>query len=487
MSKKSIKCLHCHKKTPIENPICINCSRLLESKLKEENNKKNILPFILVILIISSIIIYILNNKKEYITNKKIENTVIDFNSSIKNVQYDNNYHEDMLIYTKYNNSNVLINKKGKIIEKDIAKLIGNYNDFIIFNKKDGNYYTNYIIDNKGKILYQTNNRIIYYPKTNTYLIGNKLYNNKKEVFDNITLDEGINYSGYYFSYKNNNEGGIIDYKGNIVYKTDVKDFLYLESPSINEYLDSNYCLVNKDYKYAIINCKTGKIIINYTSNIIKELNNNIYEINNNIFYLSNNEKKIYYKKEYDEVNFNSFYYGNNNLLLGRRLINTKTNSDSNNPDISNTSIEKDNKLNRVICKNNNIYYGLNKDNNSLLPCSYDNILFFNDVINDYLKKNNKLYTILIKDGKTSLYNINNKKLIDRVEAISLSSPIIVYNENNLYYAYNLYNDTFLTIPNYSKVIIHNNALEVYIIDDKNTSTIQEIYDLNLNKISISE
>ena len=487
MSKKNIKCPHCHKKTPFDNPICINCKRLIESSIKEEKKKKRFFPLVLIILVAIGIILYFNKDNTNSMLKLKRENIIKDFNSSVKNIKYDNSYKEDKLIYTRYNNSNILINKTGKIIEKNISNLVENFNNFIILSKKEGNKTINYIIDNKGKILYQDDDRIIYYPKTNTFLIGNKLYYNKILVADNIVIDENIDYEGYYFSYNKDNEGGIIDYKGNIVYKTTIENFLYLESSSINEDLDNNYCLINKDYKYGIINCKTGKVIIDYSTNIIKELNNNIFEINDNIFYLTNNEDKMYYQKDYDEVNFKSIYYGNNNLLLGKKLINTKTNSSSNNYILSNTNIEKDNNINRIICQNIKIYYGINKNNDSIIPCEYDNILFFNDNINNYLKNKDKIYTILIKNGKTSIYNISNKKIIEDVQAISLSSPIIIYREDNIYYAYNLYNDTFLIIPNYSKASIHDNALELDIINDKNKTTDEKLYDLDFNEIKISE
>ena len=103
------------------------------------------------------------------------------------------------------------------------------------------------------------------------------------------------------------------------------------------------------------------------------------------------------------------------------------------------------------------------------------------------MKNKDKIYTILIKNGKTSIYNISNKKIIEDVQAISLSSPIIIYREDNIYYAYNLYNDTFLIIPNYSKASIHDNALELDIINDKNKTTDEKLYDLDFNEIKISE
>ena len=83
----------------------------------------------------------------------------------------------------------------------------------------------------------------------NNFLIGKELYYNNQKIASDINMDENKIFSGDYYSYNGNGKGGIIDYKGDIKYQTDIDSFLYLESTSKKDMLEKNYCIINKDTK----------------------------------------------------------------------------------------------------------------------------------------------------------------------------------------------------------------------------------------------
>ena len=479
MKKEYIKCPYCKKKTLKELHICSHCNRLIDIKEEKQKRKSGFL-FLLLVLISLGVGYYYFFKDEKHI---KKETVLEDFMKVVNSIDINNEYNENKLIYARINNKNALINTKGDIITNNISKLIASYSNFSIITKKKNNDYLYYIIDNNGKIIYQDKSKIVYYPSTNSFLIGNTLYHNGIKTADNIVLNENLTYEGKLFSYNNKKEGGIIDYKGNIKYKTDIKEFLYLETPSILEMLDNNYCLINKDYKYGIVNCNTGEQIIDYSSTIIEEINHNIFERNNNTFYITNKKEIMDYIKTPLEREFNSTYFDNNTLLFGTSLLNIKNNEISNNTLVSNTEIEKNNNIKRILCQDINVYYGLQYNNEVILDCNFDNISFFSSYLNNYMSNN--LYVILNMNKQVSIIDLKNNTIIDNIELYSYNSPIVVYNNDDKRYIKNINNGKEKEIKKEDLISIFDNGYELSIVDNIKMKSNKEYYDLNLEEIII--
>lgn len=473
MEKKYIRCPYCKRKTLLEKHICSNCQRLLPSKIE----KKNSLPRILLLLLLVGVGIgtyYYLNNEESI----KEESSILNFSKVAENINYNSSYNEDKLIFLK----DKIINTKGKVVIDNYSKLEEDCDYFYIITKREGNNKYYYIIDNEGKELYKDKDRIYYYPKHNNFLIGKDLYYNNQKVASNIVLDDNKIYSGDYFSYSDKSTGGIIDYKGEKKYQANIDKFLYLESTSKRDMLEHNYCIINKDYQHAIIDCETGDLIIDYSSREIEELNNNVYKISNVVFYVDSSKRLVYYDKQPNEINYNVKYFINNKLLLGTQLMNTIDGMPYDNVVVS-SKIESDNNIKTTLCRNVDMYYGMSINNEEVLPCIYDNISFFYNKINDYLK--DKVYVILTKNNGITLYDIKKEKFFNKVESITYTSPFIVYEDNGNRYVYNLKTDDNKILKETDKVKIYDNYYVIETLDVDNMTSNEEYYGLDLEKIEI--
>ncbi len=474
MKKNYVRCPYCKKKTLLEQHICSNCKRLLPSEIVD----KSIIPRLIILVVLALLIVgtYYYINNKEII---KEEINLVDFSKVAEKINYNSDYNEDKLIYVK--DKNILINTKGKILVDNINSLEEDCDYFYIITKREKGTKYYYLIDNDGKELYKDKEKIYYYPKHNNFLIGKDLYFNNQKVASNVVLDKNLIYSGDYYSYNDGSTGGIINYKGEKLYQIDIDKFLYLESPSKKDMLESNYCIINKDYHYALIDCDTGEIVIDYESREIEELNNNVYKINNIVFYVDSSKRLIYYEKEPDEIEYTSKYFINDKLLLGKQLINTKNGMPYNNEVII-SNIEIENNIKTSICKNVNIYYEMSV-NDEEFPCIYDNIGFFSNKINDYLK--DKIYVVLDKNNGLSLYDIKRGKFINMIESISYYSPLIVYEDNDNRYVYNLKTDDNKILNEKDKITIYDNYYVIEKLDLDNMTSNEEYYGLDLEKIKI--
>ena len=475
MKKNYVRCPYCNKKTKIDEHICSNCKRLLPSKIEKKSHSFILLILLFLIILVCIMFFY---EKDEVI---KKENTVQDFSKVIGNISYDSTYNENKLIYVKNDTDGKMVNTKGKVVVDNVSSLEEDCNYFYIITKRENNNKYYYIVDNNGKEIYKDKDKIYYYAKHNVFLIGKDLYYNNQKIASDIVMDNNKVYSGDYFSYNDKSKGGIIDYKGDIKYQTNIDEFLYLESTSKKDMLDKNYCIINKDYEYAVIDCETGDIVINYSIREIEELNNNIYIMNKIVFYIDYNKQLIYYDKEPNEIDYSSRYFINDKLLFGRQLLNIKDGMPYDNVVVS-SKVEIDNNIKTTLCKDIDIYYGMSI-NDSVLPCIYDNVEFFSTRINDYLK--DKVYVILNKNNEIILFDIKSNKFINKIENMSLTSPLIVFEDNGRRYIYNLKTDDNKIINDNDKVTIYDNYYVIESLDVDNMISNEYYYGLDLEKIDV--
>ena len=476
MKKNYVKCPYCRKKTLLDAHICSNCKRLLPSKIEKKSHVSIILLFLIFLIIVGCSLFFY---EKEEVIKK--ENTIQDFSKVVSNISYDYTYNEDKLIYVKNNGKGKLVNSKGKVLVDGVSSLEEDCNYFYIITKRENNSKYYYIIDNNGKDLYKDKDKIYYYAKHNVFLIGKDLYYNNQKVASGIVMNNNKTYSGDYFSYIDKSIGGIIDYKGNIKYQTNIKEFLYLESTSKRDMLEKNYCVINKDYEYAVIDCETGDIVINYSTREIEEMDNNIYKMNKIVFYIDSNKQLIYYDKEPNETDYSFKYFINDKLLLGKQLINTIDGMPYDNV-VVNSKIEEENNIKTTLCKNIDIFYGMSI-NDSVLPCIYQDVKFFSTRINNYLK--DKIYVILKKNNEILLFDIKSNKYINKIESMTLTSPLIVYEDNGRRYVYNLKTDDNKIINDNDKVTIYDNYYVVEKLDVDNMTSDETYYGLDLEKIDV--
>lgn len=503
------RCPHCNNKVLKETVICPKCNRLLDSQITTNEPKidygeeKSSNKFIILVLLIITLLIIggIYYYKKPLPTtqNNNQDNFVAKpFLESINIIKYNSSYIENKLIPVKDYSSEKpfkLIDKNGQVIVKDIAKYIADYNSFHIIAKNVNNNVHYFIIDNNGETLYETKDNIKYYPNTDSWLIGNNLYNNKKLINENINIDNTKEYNGYYFSYVSDTEQGIIDYKGNVSYKSTPKKYNHfvLETNIINPHQNEHYCLLNDNYNYLIVNCKTGEIILDNQNKKIKEIAPNLFNINDKTLYINNlgefvefnpeRKKDIYYE-----------YLDNNQMIIDTAAYDNNTNEkqDINSIELrslNNKNIENKLNVQKTYCLNiNTLNFGLKYNNEEIIPCNSSDIIYFDTSIMEYIASYNKLYLIINSNKEYYLFDVkNNKILINNITQATPSSIFIEYKDNNKKLIYNIIADETIEVPVNTLIELHNNYFVVEKFSNNKSSTNREYYNYEFKNIYLGE
>ena len=239
--------------------------------------------FILILAVILTVLL--LGNG----TSSKSGDVIFDLNAPIKMEKND-----------KYG----FIDTKGKvIIEPTFAKA----EDFIgkfAYVRASGNDEKYMLIDKKGKVRLTSDYGFDYNAKYNYWVVDYKMYdgNLKQITSDNIKVDYS-QYNAGYLGWKNSTEktAGILNPKGKVTYKYKLNsdiDSLIMDLSDSDDEMKEKYCALSlytysngkSSNKDAIVNCDTGKIIYDYSSE-------NVYVRKNNIFSIGDT-KKIYIQND---------------------------------------------------------------------------------------------------------------------------------------------------------------------------------------------
>ncbi len=499
--KKYKKCPYCRAKNDIENVVCVKCSKVLNKKAEIKFFiKRTILLTIILACLVGAFFItktVLKHLPKKEPTKNEYHDKVADeagFLQVMDNIKYSSEYLENKLIPVKDDKAGdlkyKLIDKDGNIKYSDFSKYVTDYNSFHIISKYIDNKNTYYIVDNNGLELYSSSEKIYYFPITNSWVIGGVLYHDKKVISNNIIINDDNYYDGYYFSYNDGNSAGIIDYNGKITFTAGKKDYFLLETSNISKDEDRDYCLINDNYQYIIIDCATGEEVYKAESSKIIQIKPNIFKNEGTTFYINKLGKVVYDQiASYLSDDVHVEYLRNKYLIIGNSLYNRKTyNFSQFSPQgiesYDDAHIESRFGVHKLYCKNTNIYYGLEYGFNMLIDCNKDNVFYLSYNIMDYLFNNDKLYVFIQNNKRVSLYDVKASKImIDSLISESIDSIFVTYKENDTKYIYNLYDNTRLEYNEGVLVDIYSNYFVLEKIDVTTRSLKKEYYNKEFVKI----
>ncbi len=504
------KCPYCRTKNPADVGICTNCNRLIEGPIipiteppkKKENGKGftfSLIRLFIFIFILVFVVVYFSKEPKIVTTNTKDNYQEESFEEKMNSIFYDSSYQDNKLIPVKdYTDSKPfkLVNKNGEIIVDKIVNYVADYNTFHIITKRNkGNLYY-YIVNNKGEKLYKAKNKIYYYPNTNSWIIGDKLYHNEKIVKDKIKIDNNLSYNGYYFPFVADDEQGIVDFEGNVGYTSKTKEYNHfvLETTNISNSEKNNYCLINDNYQYIIVDCRSGETIINNNREKIYEIGPNTYYKDNIITYINNSRELITYNTDSNKNEVHVENLDDNKILIDKFVYNenTREKEDINETDLhslTNKEIESDLNIQKEYCLTlNQLRYGLKYNKTEVVPCTYTNIVYYDPSIVEDLKTNQKIYIILSNHKQHKLYDVkNNTILIDNVINYSPNSVFLEYKDENNSYIYNIISDEKIEVPKETYIELHSNYFMLEKYSKEKTTTNREYYNTEFKNIYLGK
>ena len=368
--------------------------------------------------------------------------------NSTKNIK--DSFESNSLIAVKKNGLYGYINDSGKVVieptyigAKDFSE------DYAIVEIQTDGKKKNAIIDKTGKVLVTTDDKIIKNTISGYWLVGKKLYDDKiKPVLGDEFVE--VNYFGMstptYYSYidKKNKQAGIVNPYGKITYTHNLDDNVYTVFVGVKsnyDYIKENYCTVSLGAKeYALVNCDTGKTIIDYTDKIISASGNNIfitynendalvkyYIQNDKIVYTANEGEDISAKndREFGYIKFSgdttSYYLYNEKKMVSELPLQQEV-------DYGSSPWEIYTKTKLTYCENG---VGIKKGDKEILPCIWDGVDYLDINLYTYLKSIGKNYILPIKDGKLNIYDLDNKKVVD-----TLNTKRIDTNANSVIVSY---------------------------------------------------
>lgn len=415
----------------------------------------------------------------------------------IKNV-YDINQPITVLDDGKYG----YINTKGKYIVKPTYALASQFQgDFaIVCMDKEGENCS--VINRKGKEKLKINSLYSVEILDNGNLfVDDILYDtNFKQIspknIEVITSDDG------YFSFRSTDYKyiGFFNENGKITYKIKNPNgtgytYLQVENDGVSNDFNEKYCRVNLDNeKYGIVNCETGKVVLDYISDkYISSKGNNIFEIMDknydNVESIFVHDNKIVYQGK-DEL-----YYSDGSKYItmydddyNKKYIDIKTGKIIDNPsnayddeDVSDWEIYTGNKI--FSCSNGE---GLMQDTDIKLDCTWDSIYFFSLDLYKFLESEGKEYVLTREKESTNLVNLKTGKVVTTFNARYIDeytgSTFITYEDpNSDYHIYNLVTGKELTHDDGNEVKIGANFV---IIDNGKTQT---YYNADLKEIYTSD
>lgn len=383
------------------------------------------------------------------------------------------------------------INKNGKEIVKPEYDYIMSDSGKYIVVEKNGTYY---ILDNNGKVKLESKTSISYNVDHDVYVADNKLYNSSLKVLSPRKLN--VVHSGYgYFRFisEDGETAGVLNSEGKVVYRQKIEKgdsfYIYIGDQADDE--EELYCVVSPDNKaYQIINCNSGKVVLEYTTDLVSPAGNNIFYIGVagkeqvKTVYVRNNKIVLEAKDTTNVRYYTTGYieYQDGEQIKYYNIKTKKTTEKAPNDLISNdsrTEWEKASGYTKMACTRQ---YGIVDNNNVVIPCEYDKITYLPTKLYEYLASIGKKYVFATKDKATQLINLGNRKVVKTFETESTinshsNSPFIYYFEGeNTFVVYNLINNKEETYEAES-IEVYGNYFKLH--KDKKIT----YYNLNLDKI----
>ena len=474
-----------------------NSNMLNENNNQPKKNKKKIIILCVFISIVAIITIIIFLFSNTTINQEKLDQQKIN---SI--------FAPDKLIKIKSNNKYGFINSKGKVVIKEkynyATEFKGDY--AIVQTEVTENDLTKtvyQVIDKKGNVKKEAERGIEYIEETSSWIINDELYNSsmKKISPDNVRVKhEEDNY--YIWVNSQENTGGLMNEKGKQIYTytfKDGEDSIYIDIADIDETQQTRYGVVNIDYDYyAIINCDTGAVIYDYTTDRITEDNDNIFTVKDQetygfkeILYIQddkkmytsiNSEIDLYYYPGYVTIRDGSKPYSDRYTYLNTTTGKIQGEQPESETEENVNEWEKLTNNKKFSCSTG---YGLMNKDTITLSCDWDSIEYIDLELYKYLKENKKDYIYGKKDGKWYLIDLDKKQEIVKFNTSYLTekkdTTFIYYTDSDTETTkvFNLLSNKSINVESTDNLNIYSN----YITIQNNSTKTTKYYNTDLELI----
>ena len=331
------------------------------------------------------------------------------------------------------------IDTKGKFVitpeYEDANEFVGDYAIVKQKNDVDGIELSSYLIINKkGKVIKESTSLIKYIEDDNKWLIDYILYDeNMKQISPKgVRVSEASD--GYYIWVSDNDKtGGIMNNKGKKTYTYQFQEkesYITFDVSENDESLTENYCLMNvENDKYAIVNCDTGTVVIDYKTNYLTDQDDNIFGVckensystdhyvyiqNDKIAYRTPNDSgydvSLKYYPGYVQIRDKNKEYSERYTYLHTDTLKEEKTTplgEEEPEELDEWETLTSNK--KVTC---DAGYGLMNEEKITLPCEYSSLKYLDIDLYKYLKDQKKNYLYGHKNDKWYLIDLNTKKTI---------------------------------------------------------------------------
>lgn len=327
----------------------------------------------------------------------------------------------------------------------------GNYANVSVREENGDRYYA--VVNKKGEIILKTNtvyiNEIEYVPKHRVWVVKNRLYDENLKPITPVNTRVDVLSNGY-LEFIEENSVGIMDHTGKKTYSVSVTGRISDINISSSELkypeLKDEYCSIDMGNREIIVNCKTGKVVLDYHNKSVRSYSNNVFRVVNEdsydeFFYIAND--KIVYKVSEKEGELS--YVGNGVLLI-------ESNSNEKYYDINSKKLTPENPK---PIKENGIFertrchdwrkITIKKGDEVLTQC-WNYVQFLPETLFNYFEKKQGKQLVIVGDyGKTILYDIKESKIVAEFNNSSYhirtnkSSFLFQYQDSSTY-KINIYN-----------------------------------------------
>ena len=410
--------------TPVVQQPVVNDQT--QKKSLVDTIKKNKIPFIIVGAIVLVLILVLVG--KNF------------FGKSNEDKMLEALFNEDAPIPIKKDGKYGFIDTDGKIIiQPEFSYASDFYGNYAVVGNSEDAYKKDdafKIIDKKGNVKMTSSSvsRIEYIPEYSVWIVDSHLYNSNLSLITSEDVRVEYEDAGY-LSWINDKakSAGIMTTSGKVTYTykfNNSESYLSIEVSDNDLSLKSRYCIINvENEKNAVVNCDSGKVVVDFTDKYISDEDDNIFEINDKDTF--DTEKVIYIQNDKIALEMNGddieFRYNSNGYITiydeskdyGERysyydLATGKTSTDEPSGSSSSYSsyiseFEEFSKLKKFSCDEG---YGIKNGEEIVVPCGWNSIDFFDVYLYKYLVSKDKNYFIGYKDDKAYIYDINKKKVV---------------------------------------------------------------------------
>ena len=465
---------------PAEQPVDYNNP----SNIKPTTSKTAIIIAVAAaVIVLVAIVIFIVFSPKDVKVNEK---------ESI-----NNKFDPEKLIVVRKDDNYGYINSKGKLVlpakYESASEFYGDY-AVVRAEVKDGDLTKSVyqIIDKKGKVKKQTDQKTEYLEESNMWIIDNELYNAsmKKLSPTDVKVDDADSEAGYFvWVNPKKNTGGIMNAKGKITYTYKFKtgeSYINVEPSDIDESLKERYCRVNvENDKYAVVNCDTGKVVYDFVEKLISVNDDNIFEINkpnsydDESYIYIQNDKIVYKTDDPDNVEFDYYpgylyirdytksYSDGRYSYLHLDTMEIKDEKPANVKDDDKEDLDDWEKYTGLKELYQNGKYGLSNDKEIVLPAEWNDLEYLDMDLYKYLKSKKKDYIYARKDSKWYEVSLTEKKAIKEFNASYIStdedSTFVYYTDadTNNKKVYNLLSGKSLNVPKGTYLYTNSNYVTI--------------------------